>query len=400
MPSRRRAPRAQPTQPTFELDGAEAGQEIEVFWKENWWKATVLGKRQPDAQQPTELNFRWAGRSKKSKGAWIAVNDPKVRWLTSDANRWEHHVANFDHAAGHVDEDVWEVEAIIAERGDGDAKQYLIRWHGWPPEDDKCHDTWEPASSILDISLVHAFETERDAERLAAEKAERDERARYAELAIRRLRGLLLAKLRKAKETKPKHVVVPYGLCEYWKLMAIREHLVSLLPEGDHIGDHLTEIAQVKGASGRSKMVEHEFYVASHYLVGKFVDCEPQEPARVDHIIYKRQGAGTAVALLPSLKFAVRWPRSQPHMANLTIKAGFGTLDAQGHGAPTWCFNADVCMCTDDERAENGLAKNDKCVACERVHHGAIARRVVTIAQRMHVNAPMLQVCTAAQMLD
>ena len=58
---------------------ADVGQEIEIRWKDgNWWKATVLGKRQPDEQQPAELHFRWAGR-KKSKGAWIAVNDPTVR---------------------------------------------------------------------------------------------------------------------------------------------------------------------------------------------------------------------------------------------------------------------------------------------------------------------------------
>ena len=68
--------------------------------------------------------------------------------------------------------EVWEVECILDERGDDAAKEYLIHWRGWAAE----HDPWQSASTILDDTLIGDFKARRDADRLAAEQAARDER--------------------------------------------------------------------------------------------------------------------------------------------------------------------------------------------------------------------------------
>ena len=70
----------------------------------------------------------------------------------------------------------------------------------------------------------------------------------------------------------------------------------------------------------------------------------------------------------------------------LTVKAGFGTLNARPSAAPFWRFESDVCYC------EPGGGECE----CERAHHGAIARRVAKIAERAHVNGRMVRTCRVA----
>ena len=43
-------------------------------------------------------------------------------------------------------ENVWEVEKIVDHRGEGDNRQYKVRWKGYTQED----DTWEPVSNLFD----------------------------------------------------------------------------------------------------------------------------------------------------------------------------------------------------------------------------------------------------------
>ena len=50
-------------------------------------------------------------------------------------------------------DDVYMVEALLAERRVGGRRQYLVRWFNWGPE----HDSWENEANIFDQPLIRAF---------------------------------------------------------------------------------------------------------------------------------------------------------------------------------------------------------------------------------------------------
>ena len=43
-------------------------------------------------------------------------------------------------------QDVFEVEAIVDHRGEGDNREYKVHWKGYPSDE----DTWEPVSNLFD----------------------------------------------------------------------------------------------------------------------------------------------------------------------------------------------------------------------------------------------------------
>ena len=143
------------------------------------------------------------------------------------------------------------VEKILEDRGEHDAKEYLVRWAGWTSE----YDAWRSADDVSD-DLVVAYQAERDRQRLAAEKAERDERALYAAEAIALLQARLAAKLMKQRKSAAATTILRLDLCEEWKLRAIHEYLETRVPDGDVFSGHLTAIKRTVGASGRSKFVD------------------------------------------------------------------------------------------------------------------------------------------------
>lgn len=304
-----------------------------------------------------------------------------MRYATTEANQWQRHLSHFGRADGHLAEDEWAVEKILDERGEDDEKEYLVRWVGWT----SAHDAWLPVDDVSG-DLVVAYHAERDRERLVAEKEERDERSSYAAEAIACLRSRLIEALLKQKKSAATSTILRLELCEEWKFKAVLEHLESLVPDGDAFADHLTAIERTAGASGRSKYIEDTFYVTSHFLTGKLFTTEEQDKLREEHVAFRVQGNGTAVALLPSIKFSRRGPRAAPHKMKLTVKAGFGTLNARPSAAPFWRFESDVCYC------EPGGGECE----CERAHHGAIARRVAKIVERAHVNGRMVRTCRVA----
>ena len=102
MAPRRRSRAAAAAEPVYVLDAATTNDQIEIKYHDNvWYGATVIGKRKK-AEQPTELNFRYFGHSKKSTGAWISVAESTVRFITTDENQMERHIEHFDVTTGCV----------------------------------------------------------------------------------------------------------------------------------------------------------------------------------------------------------------------------------------------------------------------------------------------------------
>ena len=53
----------------------------------------------------------------------------------------------------------FEVERILTQRGTGPKRQFLVRWLGYPPEE----DTWEPRASLADAAdAMRDWERNRD----------------------------------------------------------------------------------------------------------------------------------------------------------------------------------------------------------------------------------------------
>jgi hypothetical protein len=53
------------------------------------------------------------------------------------------------------DDDHFVVERVVDDRGPAGAKEYLIKWKGWPTEDNTC--TWEPLSSFDSPIMIEAY---------------------------------------------------------------------------------------------------------------------------------------------------------------------------------------------------------------------------------------------------
>ena len=60
-----------------------------------------------------------------------------------------------DEEEGEEEEDDYEVERILEKKGTGKRLRYLVKWIGWPEED----NTWEPVDNLTNAKdLITAFE--------------------------------------------------------------------------------------------------------------------------------------------------------------------------------------------------------------------------------------------------
>ena len=209
--------------PSYELDEATKGDRIEIFYaKENkFYGAKVIAVKEADSDKPRRLKYIYDGYNKPSAARWISVADTKVRYETTEENNEEHHKAAFTSAAGHLEDDLWEVEEVVGERGEGEGKEYLVRWAPpWTAAD----DSWEPAESV-GSSLISEFEAERDRERLDAEAEARRVRAPFVADTVERLRKKLRQKVENSKKAQPEGTIVRMEMGEEWKLLGLYEHV-------------------------------------------------------------------------------------------------------------------------------------------------------------------------------
>ena len=218
------------------------------------------------------------------------VDDTRLQRRVEYTDAQQAYMGNWQESTGHIDNDMFEAERILDERGEGEEKEYLVHWVGWSAE----HDSWEPAAHILDPQLLAAFDASRVEREAAAEAArraaraaaaaaqreaeaeKREERAGYARVFIDGVRSKLLEILRHAPQKKATRRSLLCTLCEDWKFLALHEYLESLVPEGEDVSQHLTPRRQTKGARGAA-YVSFEFHVVSHYLLGKLINFEAEE---------------------------------------------------------------------------------------------------------------------------
>ena len=254
----------------------------------DWWAAVVVRKRDRAPGQ-CEVQYRWQGRKAARNDAWLLTTDPALRVPDSASAIMK----SWKGKQGHLRRDEYEVE----ERGEDDARQYLVRWSGWSA----LHDSWEPAESILDEQLIADFKATRDtraaqraqdgqsakrAAQTAAQQEERRQRGLFAKHFIDYMRSKTLAELSREALTAraAAHVLFSPERCADWEFKALYE-----CPDGEPKAQHLTEYKQTKGSRG-APTVAFEFHIISHRLLGLFVDCKDEGGARWEHATWPTRG--------------------------------------------------------------------------------------------------------------
>ena len=118
--------------------------EILVRHSDHTWYAAVVVRKRSREDGQTEVQYRWAVRKTARENAWKLASDPTI------------HVPNNENADWDENAD-YEAERLLAERGEGEEKEYLVRC----AEFSSACDSWEPVDHIIDPQLVQDFEEEK-----------------------------------------------------------------------------------------------------------------------------------------------------------------------------------------------------------------------------------------------
>ena len=345
------------------FDTVAVGEEIERQWRGiKWWRVKVVKKRKL-GEKPVELRVHFLGTTSKCQDHWVSSTDPGLRWGASAAKTTERYLSSWSSDAGHLEDDLWEVESIEDARGEDDSREYKVRWKSdrWDGE-----DWWLKRDAFPGSELIDSYEAALAEAAAQAEAAKRNERAEYGAAAIDLARGKLLDKLRTQKASAPRRKLFYIEGFAEWQFKALYENLISCIPEGADVGEHLTEIEPIPV---NPKIFAADFHVRSHYLAGSFLDCEIEEPERRQHVRFLNAGPGSAVGLLTPLTFKLRGPRDTPRKMKLCVTAAFQSLVGR---------NA----------SRDAVARQPDWHEADNVSRGALARRLIAIGQRENSSVP------------
>ena len=111
---------------TFPMQPGEA---VERYWaKDNfWWRAHVIDARLADVEgakrRRREVLINFDSEKTQRNDAWLPA---KSKQGAARGRELETHVDQFENNAGHIEDDVWEIDCILEERGVGKTLQYLV----------------------------------------------------------------------------------------------------------------------------------------------------------------------------------------------------------------------------------------------------------------------------------
>ena len=144
---------------------------LQRYWKKNdtWFDAKVIKERHVTVgkRKQREVRVQFEGERSEGNDRWLAEN-------SSDLREKVKYIDTFSSDECYLEDDQWEVERVLGERGAGKKKEFLVRWHGakWGREE---HDTWlQPAD--VEASLLENWELAKAAAVQAAARFSDEER--------------------------------------------------------------------------------------------------------------------------------------------------------------------------------------------------------------------------------
>ena len=107
---------------------------------------------------------------------------------------------------------MWEAEDIVDERGNGNSKEYFIKWVGWSAED----NSWEKKKDVSQ-ALIDAWHAQQAAAAETAARFSDEERIwarRHAAAWIGRVRLTMLQRLQAARRESARSTLVTVPACD------------------------------------------------------------------------------------------------------------------------------------------------------------------------------------------
>ena len=344
------------------------GSAVERHWvKKNgtsvWFVAEVIGVRSvaPEGciRKRREVLVHFLNEKTEKNDAWLPV-------VSSELRESKQYLDTFEDHTGHLEDDQWLVERIVAERGVGKSKEYEVKWEGWGRRGQHV------ATAVHHIGDYHIAEWEARVA-AAADAATRfqSEEARFwarehAQTPIRILADTLVDKLERAPDRAARRMLFQCP-CDEWLFSAFFEHLAEGLPASE-LNEYVTPPKQTVGVRGTTEAVAYDFHIVSAALVTTLLSLAQQRPRRSGHVYLGDTTPATAVALLTPVTFTRRGLRDEPHKMKLTVTAGFGALAARnGDNLPDWRF--------DDRVSLTGTGTRHACSCRKRSPRWRSARR-------------------------
>ena len=319
---------------------------LPVRWKQvkdprgHWYDAKIVGERGEGEEREVKVHYHgW----KQSLDEWILASSDRIldedEELPEEAHDW-------GTERGHIDEDQWEVEAIVKRRRKNNKDGCVVRWAGLNKEGEAWAPSWVALEDVCP-ELLDEFENppevpalpfvEKVSATIAPEIADslvvewRDDIGRQA--------AKLLARQRDEFACRRLFQMSP---CPTWLFTALRRAFEKVADDPSYV----TDIRAVKGSRG-GKFIEDQFDITSTDLVSRIVG----EFNTTGHGALTLRENNTAVMLVPPLEFKFRTRRqegTEKWPTELLVTGHFMCLvDRKGKKGPRWAF--------DDDRAEYGL---------------------------------------------